>query len=109
MLQESGFALKEIVGALNPILDPQGNVTYSGQEMALKVASSLRDHRVALKKKQEELVTTLEAIDGTLKELGYCFNCEESHDIRDCMNCKKGPAEIVSLGRRVKEIEEQNA
>ena len=101
MLQESGFALKEIVGALNPILDPQGNITYSGLEMSRKIFDSLSKHKVRLEEKQIELQNTLDAIDITLVELGNCFNCGNSNNLSNCANCSSGPAEIISLGRRV--------
>jgi len=101
MLQESGFALKEIVAALNPILDPKGNITYSGLEMSRKIFKSLKDHQARLRRKQSELEQTLDAIDLTMKELSDCFQCANSHDIKNCANCSSGPAEIVNLGRRV--------
>lgn len=104
MLQESGFALKEIVGALNPILDPQGNITYSGLEMAQQISSSLHQHRKRLMEKQLELQQAVRTIDSTLKELGHCFNCENADDISNCANCPNGPSDVVNLGRRIAEI-----
>lgn len=104
MLQESGFALKEIVGALNPILDPQGNVTYSGLEMAQEISSSLKKHRERLLEKQLELQQAVKTIDTTLKELGHCFQCEHADDISNCANCLSGPSDVVNLGKRVAEM-----
>ncbi len=108
MLQESGFALKEIVAALNPILDPKGNITYSGLEMSKKIYSSLKAHQIRLRQKQTELQQTLTAIDETMKELSNCFECGKSHDINHCANCTSGPSDVVNLGRRVAAVQCQN-
>lgn len=99
MLQESGFALKEIVAALNPILDPHGNTTYSGQEMAHKIHTSLSEHKKVLLQKQRELSKIMGSIDQTLEELKSCFGCQRGHDLSQCANCHEGPSEVVNLGR----------
>jgi len=104
MLQESGFALKEIVAALNPILDPHGNTTYSGQEMAKKIHTSLSDHRQKLIQKQRELLKTVSSIDQTLEELKECFGCQKSHDLGQCAGCSEGPSEVIALGRRLESM-----
>jgi DNA-binding transcriptional MerR regulator len=101
MLQESGFALKEIVAALNPILDPSGNITYSGQEMAKKIFTSLNEHRQKLIQKQRDLISTLASIDQTLNELKDCFGCQKGHDMNQCASCTTGPNEVINLGRRL--------
>ncbi len=104
MLQESGFALKEIVAALNPLLDPQGQITYSGQEMARKIYESLNEHRERLIHKQRELIKTVASIDSTLEELRACFGCTKSHDLTQCAQCTSGPSGIVSLGRHAENV-----
>jgi len=103
MLQESGFALKEIVSALNPMLDPQGNITYSGQEMARNIHQSLQEHRDRLIQKQRELIKSIAAIDSTLEELRECFACTRGHDLTQCASCATGPSSVISLGRHVEQ------
>ena len=101
MLQESGFALKEIVAALNPMLDPQGKITYTGQEMARSIHQSLQEHRERLIQKQRELIKSVAAIDSTLEELRECFACTRGHDLTQCAGCTTGPSGVVSLGRHL--------
>jgi DNA-binding transcriptional MerR regulator len=101
MLQESGFALKEIVAALNPMLDTSGKITYSGQEMAKKIFASLTEHRQKLIQKQRELIKTVATIEHTLEELKACFSCQKGKDMHQCATCTTGPGEVVSLGRRL--------
>ncbi|MEO5668643.1 MAG: MerR family transcriptional regulator [Bdellovibrionota bacterium] len=103
MLQDSGFALKEIVAALNPMLDPQGNITYSGQEMARSIHQSLQEHRERLIQKQRELIKSVAAIDSTLEELRECFTCSRGHDLTQCATCTTGPSGVVSLGRHLEQ------
>ena len=103
LLQESGFALKEIVAALNPMLDPKGNITYSGQEMARNIHQSLQEHRERLIHKQRELIKSVAAIDSTLEELRSCFVCTRGHDLSHCAQCSTGPSGVVSLGRHLEQ------
>jgi len=100
MLQDSGFALKEIVGALNPMLDPHGKVTPTGQEMARDIFKALSEHRDRLLQKQRDLIQTLSSVESTLDELKECFGCSKSHALEACAQCDNGPDAVVSLGRQ---------
>jgi DNA-binding transcriptional MerR regulator len=99
MLQESGFALKEIVAALAPILDPNGNVTYSGQEMAKEIYKALENQRAKLVEKQREIQNTLGDLEVTMKSLVDCFGCKLSASLEDCAKCEKGPVDVTRMGR----------
>ena len=100
MLQDSGFALKEIVGALSPILDPQGNVTYTGQEMAKKIYQALDVQRTRLLERQKEIAHSVDDLQKIMKSLIDCFGCKISANIEECARCDKGPKEVTSLGDR---------
>src|SRR4051812_47554781 len=76
MLQESGFALKEIVAALQPQLDPHGNITYMGQEMAKKIFQALEQQRNRLLDRQTEVALAVEELHRTMKSLKDCFGCK---------------------------------
>jgi MerR family transcriptional regulator, Zn(II)-responsive regulator of zntA len=97
MLQDAGFALKEIVAAYSPILDPNGNVTYTGQEAARKIYLALKQQREKLEEKQRELGKVVEEINGTLHHLHDCFGCKVSATLKDCSQCEVGPREVTSL------------
>jgi DNA-binding transcriptional MerR regulator len=101
MLQDSGFALKEIVAALNPMLDPQGKITQTGQDMAREIFRALTEHRERLLQKQRDLIKTVASIENTLDELKDCFGCKKSHELGNCATCEKGSDSVVSLGRQL--------
>lgn len=105
MLQESGFSLKDIVAALTPLLDPSGNVTYQGQEIAKKIYEALRVQKLKLEERQAEIATTLEELDRTLHHLKDCFGCKVSSSLEDCAACERGPIEVKRLGAQVREPE----
>lgn len=100
MLQESGFALKEIVAALQPQLDPQGNITYLGQEMAKKIYKALDDQSTRLVDRQKEVALAIEEIGRTMKDLTDCFGCKIAGTLEDCAKCVGGADEIVHLSRQ---------
>jgi len=99
MLQDAGFALKEIVAAYSPILDPAGNVTYTGQEAARRIFLALREQREKLEEKQRELGKTIEEIAATMAHLHDCFGCKVSKDLKDCSQCEIGPKEVIGYAR----------
>jgi len=100
MLQESGFALKEIVAALQPQLDPQGNLTYLGQEMARKIYTALEDQRNRLIDRQKEVALAVDEIARTMKQLTDCFGCKIAGTLEDCAKCEQGAGEVVHLSRQ---------
>jgi DNA-binding transcriptional MerR regulator len=104
MLQESGFALKEIVAALQPQLDPKGNITYMGQEMAKKIFKALDEQRTKLIARHNELALAVEEIQRTMKSLTDCFGCKIAGSLEDCARCENGAGEIVHLGKHLTDI-----
>jgi len=62
MLQDSGFALKEIVAAIAPIFDPGSQITYTGQEISGKIFEALENQRALLLERQKEIAKTLEEL-----------------------------------------------
>ncbi len=98
MLQEAGFALKEIVAAFAPILDPNGHVPPSGQDMARKIFQALETQRKVIIDRQQDLQQALHSLQATMSHLQQCFGCKISANINDCGQCEKGPKEITSLG-----------
>jgi len=107
MLQESGFALKEIVSAFAPILDPSGKVTYTGQEMAQKIYATLGEQKNKLLERQKELTSTLEEIQKTMHTLVDCFGCKVSNNLAECAKCERGPGEVTHLGNTMKTLQNQ--
>jgi len=99
LLQESGFALKEICEALAPILDPSGKVTYSGQEMAKQIFKALDIQRSKLLEKQKEIGATIQELQVTMKGLMDCFGCKVSHSLEDCAKCDVGPQDVTRMAR----------
>lgn len=100
MLQESGFALKEIVAALQPQLDPQGNITYLGQEMARKIYKALEEQRNRLTERQKEVALAIDEIGRTMKHLTDCFGCKIAGSLEECAKCEAGAAEVIHLSRQ---------
>lgn len=107
MLQDSGFALKEIVAALSPALDPSGQITYTGQEMARKIYHALSEQRAKLEQKQRELAQSAEELTRTMKALEDCFGCRISANLKDCAQCEKGAPEVSNMGHRFNQIKAQ--
>ena len=103
ILQESGFALKEIVAALSPVLDPSGKVTYTGQEMAKKIFKALDAQRAKLIERQKEIAITVDELQKTMSTLVDCFGCKVSGNLEDCAKCGKGPLEVTGLGQQVQD------
>lgn len=101
MLQEAGFALKEIVAAFAPILDPQGNIPSSGQEMARKIFQALEAQRKTILERQSELQKALQSLQATLNHLQECFGCKVSANLEDCGNCEHGAKEVSALSRDI--------
>jgi len=104
MLQESGFALKEIVAALSPMLDSSGKVTYTGQEMAKKIFKALDEQRTKLIERQKELSQTVDELQITMKSLVDCFGCTLSSELKQCANCDRGPQEVTHLGAHLQNL-----
>ncbi len=101
MLQDGGFALKEIVAALVPPLDPSGKITYHGQEIAKKIFHALSEQRGRLLDRQKELDKTVDEIQKMMKNLHQCFDCKSSQALKDCAACERGPQEITGLSSQV--------
>lgn len=108
MLQDSGFALKEIVAALSPMLDPSGNVTYAGQEIAKKIYEALSVQKTKLLERQAEINSTVEELQKTMGHLKECFGCTVSASLQDCAKCGKGPGEVTRLGTQYMEQNKTN-
>jgi MerR family transcriptional regulator, Zn(II)-responsive regulator of zntA len=102
MLQDSGFALKEILAALCPPLDPQGKITYTGQEMAKSIFKALENQRTQLASKAEEIKKTMIAVEKTLDDLRSCFGCTRSQSLDECLNCGTGPEEVLDIARKAR-------
>jgi len=101
LLQESGLELKEIAGAISPQLDPSGQITYRGQQLAEKVSLALQTQKSKILQKQKLLNRALEGLDETLTELETCFGCTFSHCISDCESCpNSGAQEIISISQK---------
>jgi len=101
MLQDGGFALKEIVAALVPLVEGDASITYLGQDVAKKIFDALGAQRARLVERQVELTRTLEEIQTTMNGLQNCFGCRVSARLEDCAQCTKGPSEVTHLGSRV--------
>jgi DNA-binding transcriptional MerR regulator len=96
-LQDAGFALKEIVTAFAPVLDPQGQVTPSGQEVARKIFDSLKAQKDKLIEKQKELALSVEELQKTMHQLESCFVCPKSGSLSECARCETGPKEVTQF------------
>lgn len=97
MLQESGFALKEVVAALCPMLDSAGKVTYAGQEIAKRIYEALHVQKAKLLERQKEMVVMVDELNKTMAHLKDCFGCTVSSSLEDCARCEKGPQEVKRL------------
>lgn len=97
MLQESGFALKEVVAALSPMLDPSGHITHHGQEIAKRIYEALGVQKTRLTERQSEIAATVTELDRTMAHLKECFGCTVSSSLEDCARCERGPAEVKRL------------
>lgn len=97
MLQESGFALKEIVATLSPALDPGTQITQTGQDMAKKIYEALFIQKEKLIERQAEMANTLKEIQHTIDALKDCFGCKVSTSLEDCAKCQNGPREVREL------------
>jgi DNA-binding transcriptional MerR regulator len=97
LLQESGFALKEICAALAPVLDPSGKITYSGQEMAKQIFKALDLQRTKLLERHKEIAATIGELQVTMKSLMDCFGCKVSHSLEECAKCDIGPQDVTRL------------
>ncbi|MBS1985176.1 MAG: MerR family transcriptional regulator [Bdellovibrionales bacterium] len=100
MLQDSGFALKEIVAALSPMLDPSGNVTYAGQEIAKRIYEALAIQKAKLAERQKEIAQTVDELGRTMDQLKTCFGCKLSSSLDDCSKCERGPSEVTRLANQ---------
>lgn len=98
LLQDSGFALKEIVAAITPALEPGTEVTVTGQQMAKQIFEALGLQQEKLKERQIEIAHTIEEISRMMTAMQDCFGCKVSSNIEDCAKCAKGPAEVRHLG-----------
>ena len=96
-LQDAGFALKEIVAAFSPVLDPNGRMTPSGQEIARKIFDSLRAQKERLIEKQKELAVSIDELQNTMTHLESCFGCQKSGSLEECAKCKEGPREVTQF------------
>ena len=103
MLQESGFALKEIVATLSPALEPGTLITQTGQEMAKKIFEALSMQRERLIERQKEMAQTLNEIQNTIRALQECFGCKISASLEDCAKCSTGPLEVRELSNTYSE------
>ena len=101
MLQDGGFALKEIVAALAPVIDDKGGCVLLGQEMARKIHNALADQRQRLLERQKQMSQTIDDLGRMMDGLGGCFGCTASHSLHDCANCASGPGEVIGLGQRL--------
>lgn len=100
LLRQLGFGLKDIVAALNPVLDPQGNVPETGQETAKMIFAALADQRKKLIEKNQEIAEALKGIETTMQNLTVCQGCTSSRNLNECGTCDEGPSEVVDLARR---------
>ena len=89
------------MAALSPVLDPQGNITRSGQLMAERVFETLKNQKEALLKKQDEISNTIRGLEDTMKSLEFCFQCKKSSCLEQCGTCERGPEEITMLGKQL--------
>ncbi len=101
MLQESGFALKEVVAALCPMLDPSGKITYAGQEIAKRIYETLNVQKAKLIERQQEMVLMVDELNKTLVHLKECFGCTLSASPEDCMKCEHGPSEVKRISGQI--------
>ena len=102
MLQDSGFALKEILAALAPILEPGTQLTYTGQEVGGKIYEALDHQRGLLMERQKEIAKTLEELNTMMAGLRQCLGCNVSRNLQNCADCKTGPQEVVRLGQELR-------
>ena len=99
LLQDSGFALKEILAALGPVLDPKTQITYTGQEVAHKIYKALENQRALLLQKQSEIAKTVDELQATMKGLADCFGCKLAGNLEQCSGCTTGPRDVVKIAR----------
>lgn len=104
MLQDSGFALKEIVAALAPIFDPGSQITYTGQEVGGKIYTALENQRNLLLERQKEISKTLEELSAMMGGLKQCFGCQISKNLENCTDCKAGPQEVRRIAQEVRDF-----
>lgn len=98
LLQDSGFALKEIVAAITPALEPGSEITLTGQQMAKKIFDALGTQQNKLKDRQLEIGRTIEEIQKMMGAMQNCFGCKVSLNLEDCARCSKGPPEVRHMG-----------
>lgn len=108
MLQESGFALKEVVAALCPMLDPSGHVTYAGQEVAKRIYEALSVQKARILERQKETLLMVEELTNTMTHLKECFGCTLSSSLEECAKCEKGPAEVKKAITQMHEMNSSN-
>jgi len=108
MLQDSGFALKEILAALAPIIEPGSQLTYTGQEVGHKIYAALERQRALLLERQAEIAKTLDELNSTLTGLAGCFGCKQSKTLEQCASCPSGPVEVRRLAEQVREMRERD-
>ncbi len=96
LLQNSGFALKEIVAALSPIIEPSAKQTPTGQDTAKRIFAALDAQKKALITRQAELAQTIDVLSNTMKNLQECFHCTLSAALHECSSCKMGPGEVIN-------------
>jgi MerR family mercuric resistance operon transcriptional regulator len=105
MLQDSGFALKEIVAALAPIFEPGSQITYTGQEVGCKIFEALENQRNLLLERQKEIAKTLEELSGMMNGLKSCFGCQISRKLDNCADCPTGPKEVRRIAQEMREFQ----
>jgi MerR family mercuric resistance operon transcriptional regulator len=101
MLQDGGFALKEIVAALAPVVDDKGGCVLLGQEMARKIHDALADQRQRLVERQRQMLQTIDDLGRMMQGLYGCFSCTSSQNLNECAGCSKGPNEVIGLGQKL--------
>ena len=104
MLQDSGFALKEILAALAPIIEPGAQLSYTGQEVGAKIYEALEHQRNLLNERQKEIARTLEELNTMMSGLRQCLGCQLSKNLGNCADCKTGPQEVVRLGQELRSV-----
>lgn len=101
MLQTGGFALKEIVAALAPVVSESGGCFLLGQAMARKIHDALAEQQSRLFERQKQIQETITDLNRMMDGLHGCFDCKSSHQIQDCGNCSRGPSEVVGMGQKI--------
>lgn len=99
LLQSLGYGLKDISSALAPFTDADGRCTPTGQEMSQKISKSLLNVREDLLAKRREIDDALKGIDDMAPQLMVCLGCKDSQTLKDCIDCKKGPAPVIQMAR----------